>query len=352
MSVDLTARYLGLALKNPLVVAACSLTGKLDTLRRLEDAGAAAVVLPSLFEEQIEHDQMAVHNFYEGTSEAFPEAITFFPEVEDYNAGPDNYLRLVEGAKKSLGVPVVGSLNGTTVGGWVRYARLIEEAGADALELNVYFVATDPDEPSERVEARYVELVAEVRRSVSVPLAVKIGPFFSALPHVSRRLVVAGADGLVLFNRFLQPDIALETLRVEPHLVLSTSDELRLPLRWVAILRPYLKASLAANGGIHTPDDVLKVLLAGADVAMLASALYKQGPGHLRTLLDGARRWLEEHEYESVRQMRGSLSRANAPDPAAFERANYIKTLVEFSGKDPVALLTAPGDAEGGSHPR
>jgi dihydroorotate dehydrogenase (fumarate) len=348
MSVDLTARYLGLALKNPLVVAACSLTGKLDTLKRLEDAGAAAVVLPSLFEEQIEHDQMAVHDFYERTSEAFPEAITFFPEVEDYNAGPDTYLRHVGYAKKALSIPVVGSLNGTSVGGWVRYARLIEEAGADALELNVYFVATDPDETSAQVETRYAELVAEVRRSVSIPLAVKVGPFFSALPYVARRLVAAGADGLVLFNRFLQPDIALDTLRVEPRLVLSTSDELRLPLRWVAILRPHLKSSLAANGGIHTPEDVLKVLLAGADVAMLASALYKHGPGHLGDLLDGARRWLEEHEYTSVQQMRGSLSRANAPDPAAFERANYIKTLVEFSGGAPTALpAAAVGDTGG-----
>lgn len=343
MSVDLSTRYLGLTLKNPLVVAACTLTSKLDNLKRMEDAGASAVVLPSLFEEQIEHDQMAVHNFYERTSEAFPEAVTFFPEMEDYNAGPDSYLRHVEEARKALSIPVIGSLNGVSVGGWVRYARLIEEAGADALELNVYLVATNPDETSEQVESRYADLVFEVRKSVTIPLAVKIGPFFSSLPYASRRIIAAGADGLVLFNRFLQPDIVLETLRVEPHLVLSTSDELRLPLRWVAILRPLIDASIAANSGIHASEDVLKVLLAGADVAMIASALYKHGPNHIMTLLDGMNRWLEENDYVSVRQMQGSLSQANAPDPGAFERANYIKTLVEFSGTEISAQFATHG---------
>jgi dihydroorotate dehydrogenase (fumarate) len=352
MSVELSTRYLGLALKNPLVVSACSLTGDLETLRRLEDAGAAAAVLPSLFEEQIEHDQMAVHNFYESTSEAFPEALTFFPEVEDYNAGPGRYLEHLSAAKAALSIPVIASLNGVSTGGWLRHARLIQDAGADALELNVYFVATDPDETAEQIEARYVELVADVRRSVSIPLAVKIGPFFSALPNMARKLTKVGADGLVLFNRFLQPDIDLATLSVAPHLVLSTSDELRLPLRWVAILRPQLKASLAATTGVHTAEDVLKLLLAGADVAMLASALYKYGSGHLGAILAGVRSWLEEHEYESVSQMKGSLSRDNAPDPAAFERANYIKALVDFSGKEPAALSGPPGDKQGGNHPR
>lgn len=333
MSVDLTTRYLGLTLKNPLVVSACTLTGKLDTLKRFEDAGAAAAVLPSLFEEQIEHDEMAVNNFYESTGERFPEALSFFPEIDDYHTGPETYLKLVEDAKKSLSVPVVASLNGTSKGGWVRYAKLIQEAGADALELNVYFVATDPDETGAQVEQRYLDLVSEVRKSISIPLAVKIGPFFSSMPSMARRLTGAGADGLVTFNRFLQPDIDLETLRVAPHLVLSTSDELRLTLRWMAILRPLLpQTSLAGNSGVHTAEDVLKLLLAGADVTMIASAFYKHGPDHVGTLLAGLRSWLEEKEYESVAQLRGSLSQVNAPDPGAFERANYIKTLINFSG--------------------
>lgn len=337
MSVDLSTRYLGLTLKNPLVVSACPMTSQLDILRRLEDAGAAAAVLPSLFEEQIEHDEMAVHNFYETRTEAFPEAITYFPEVDGYNTGPELYLRQIEAAKAAVSIPIIGSLNGVSRGGWTRYARLIQDAGADALELNVYFVASDPEETTDHVESRYVELVTEVRQSVGIPLAVKIGPFFSSLPNMAQRLQQAGADGLVLFNRFLQPDIMLETLKVAPHLVLSNSDELRLPLRWIAILRPQLFISLGGNSGVHRPEDVLKLLLAGADATLLASALYKHGPSYLKTLLDGVRSWMEEREYESVEQMKGSLSRENAPDPAAFERANYIKTLVSFTSSEATA---------------
>jgi dihydroorotate dehydrogenase (fumarate) len=332
MSVDLRTRYLNLELANPLVVSACSLTGKVETLVRLEEAGAAAVVLPSLFEEQIEHDEMDVFNFYEDPANSFSEALSYFPEVEDYNSGPEVYLRHVEAAKAALTIPVIGSLNGTSQGGWVRYARLIQEAGADALELNVYYVVTDPKMTAAEVEERYLKLVAAVRESVSIPLAVKIGPYFSALPNMARRLVTAGADGLVLFNRFLQPDIDPETRSVTPNLVLSTSDELRLPLRWIAILRGQLRASLAATTGVHTAEDVLKMLLAGADVTMLASALYKRGPDHLRALLDGVRSWLEEREYLSVEQMKGSASQANSPNPDAFERSNYIKTLTTFIG--------------------
>ncbi len=334
MSRDLGTRYLGLSLKNPLVVSACTLTGQLDQLRRFEDSGAAAVVLPSLFEEQIEHDEMAVHDFYEAHADASPEAQSFFPEVADYNTGPERYLEHVAAAKRSLAIPVIGSLNGVSTGGWIRYARLIQEAGADALELNIYFVATDPDETSETVERRYLELVAAVRQAISIPLAVKIGPYFSALPNFARRLVQAGAEGLVLFNRFLQPDIALETLTVEPRLVLSHSDELRLPLRWIAILRPQLAASLAATTGVHRAADVIKLLLAGADVTMCASALYKHGPEHLLELLEGLDTWLGERDYASVEQLKGSLSQLNAPAPGAFERANYIKTLVNFTGSE------------------
>jgi len=331
MSVDLRTRYLGLELAHPVVVSACTLGSDLDNLKRMEDAGASAVVLPSLFEEQIKHDQLAVNEFYEFTSEKFPEALSFFPEIED-NSGPESYLQHVEAAKRSLSIPVIGSLNGTSVGGWTRYAKLIEEAGADALELNVYYVVTDVHLGSAGVEARYRDLVSEVRRSVSIPLAVKIGPYFNSLPNMASHLVSAGADGLVLFNRFYQPDIDLETLRVTPRLVLSNSEESRLPMRWIAILFGRIQASLAATTGVHQPEDVLKMLLAGADVTMVASALYKRGIDHLRTLVAGSRAWLEEREYASVEQMKGSVSQINAPDPEAFERSNYIKTLVEFTG--------------------
>ena len=334
MNVDLTTRYLGLALTNPLVISACSLTGKLDTLRQLEDAGAAAAVMPSLFEEQIEHDEMATYRFYEHGAESFPEALSYFPELDNYNTGPAAYLHHIEEAKRSLSIPVIGSLNGATTGGWVRYGRLIQEAGADALELNIYDVVTDPFQTGNDVESRYVDLVEAVREVVTIPIAVKLGPFFSSLPNMTLRLTRAGANGLVLFNRFLQPDIDLETLRVAPNLVLSTSSELRLPLRWIAILRAHFDTSLAATTGVHTALDAIKLLLAGADVTMMASALYQHGPNHVRTLIDGIRAWMVEKEYASVAQMKGSLSAINAPDPGAFERANYIKTLVNFTGTE------------------
>lgn len=334
MSVDLRTSYLGMELAHPVVVSACSLGFDPANLKRMEDAGASAIVLPSLFEEQIVHDQMAVHEFYEFTSEKFSEALSFFPEMDDYNTGPEAYLRLVEQAKRSLSVPIIGSLNGTSAGGWTRYAHLIQDAGADALELNIYHLVTDPGIDAQAAEARYLELVAELRKAVSIPLAIKLGPFFSALPHMATRLVEAGADGLVLFNRFYQPDIDLETLRVVPRLVLSTSDEVRLPMRWIAILSGRVQASLAATTGVHTPEDVLKLLLAGADVTMVASALYTRGIDHLRLLVDGVRSWLEEHDYTSVAQMKGSVSQANAQDPEAFERANYIRTLVDFTSSE------------------
>jgi dihydroorotate dehydrogenase (fumarate) len=332
MNVDLRTRYLGLELKNPLVVSACPMTAKVETLCRLEEAGAAAAVMPSLFEEQIVHDQMEFFEYYEDPANSFREALTYFPELETYDPGPDSYLRGIEAAKAAATIPVIGSLNGTSKGGWIRYARMIQEAGADALELNIYLVATDPEQTATDVEARYLELVQAVRDSVSIPMAVKIGPFFSSLPNLARRLEVAGADGLVLFNRFLQPDIDLETLTVRPNLVLSTSDELRLPLRWIAILRGQLGLSLAASSGVHTPQDVLKLLLAGADVTMTASALYQHGPEHIRRLLDGVQTWLVEKEYTSVAQMKGSVSQVNCRDPEGFERGNYVKTLTNFIG--------------------
>jgi dihydroorotate dehydrogenase (fumarate) len=334
MSVDLSTRYLGFELKNPLVVSACSLGNKLENLKRFEDAGAAAIVLPSLFEEQIEHDELAVHRFYERGSESFAEALSYFPELDDYSTGPESYLRLIEHAKESLEVPIIGSLNGTSLGGWTDYARLIEGAGADALELNVYLISTDPEMTAAEVEDRYLNLVHSVQEAISIPLAVKISPYFSSLPNMVRKLVRAGAAGLVLFNRFLQPDIDLDTLQVSPHLVLSTSVELRVPLRWIAILRPQTDASLAASSGVHTAADMVKLLLAGADVTMTASSLYQHGVTHLSTLLDGLNVWLAEKEYASVTQLKGSLSQVNAPDPDAFERANYIKTLISFGGAE------------------
>ena len=345
MSVDLRTRYLGMELRNPLVVSASPLGARIDTLCLLEEAGASAAVLPSLFEEQIDHDQMEAYSFYEDTANSFAEALSYFPEVEDQATGPDLYLRHLEAAKSALTMPIIASLNGTTRGGWTRYARMMQDAGADALELNVYYVATDPNHTADDVEARYIDLVHAVRGSIAIPLAVKIGPFFSSLPNMAGRLIATGADGLVLFNRFLQPDISLETLTVTPRLVLSSSDELRLPLRWIAILRGMTSKSLAATTGVHTAEDVLKMLLAGADVTMLASALIRHGPDHLRDLLDGVRCWLEEKEYRSVEQMKGSLSQINTPDPAAFERANYIKSLTSFIGN----AIWGLSDRDGGA---
>jgi dihydroorotate dehydrogenase (fumarate) len=331
--IDLATRYLGIPLAHPIVASASPLTGSLDSLRRLEDAGVAAVVLPSLFEEQIEHDEMSTHNLMLYGAELSPEARGFFPELQQYNTGPDRYLRLIADAKRSLDVPVIASLNGTTPGGWTGIARQCEQAGADAIELNVYFLAADVDDSSAAVEARYVDLVKLVAGQVRIPVAVKVAPYFSAMANMANRLAMAGARGLVLFNRFLQPDIELDELQVAPHLVLSTSDELRLALRWIAILRGRVRASLAATGGAHTSEDVLKLLLAGADCVMLASSLLKKGPAQVGTLVRGVEAWLAERGYESVEQMKGSLSQQACPDPGAFERANYMKALTTYTSE-------------------
>lgn len=331
MSVDLRTTYLGLRLESPLVPSASTLSSRIDNLKRLEDAGAGAIVMQSLFEEQIEHDELQVHRLLEMGSESFAEASTLFPELEDYNTGPDEYLRHLEASKKDLRVPVIGSLNGASEGGWVRYAKLIQDAGADALELNVYFVAADPNETGEQVERRYVDLVAAVRDSVSIPLAVKVGPYFSSMANMAVRLVDAGADGLVLFNRFLQPDIDLEALSVDSTLHLSTSEEALVPLRWIAILHGRIGCSLAATSGVHSAQDALKLVLAGADVAMMASALFLRGPEHLASVLDDVQTWLEEHDYASLEQAKGSVSQANVADPVAYARSNYMQMLVSFT---------------------
>jgi len=333
MSVDLGTTYLGLRLKNPLVIAACPLTQKLDVLRRLEAAGAAAAVLPSLFEEQIAHEEVELTRVHEHGADSFAEALTYFPEQDDFRFGPDNYLEHIEKAKKAVGIPIIASLNGISQGGWTRYARLMQDAGADALELNVYFIAADLSMAGQDVEQQYLDLVATVNQSVSIPLAVKVGPYFSSMGRLAKRLVEAGADGLVLFNRFLQPDINLDDLEVTPRLVLSRAHESLLPLRWIAILHGRISASLALTSGLHSADGMVKALLAGADVGMIASTLYQEGIEQVGGILDGLRTWMEEKEYDSVEQLKGSMSQENCPDPAAFERGNYMKALTSFTGE-------------------
>jgi dihydroorotate dehydrogenase (fumarate) len=329
--VNLTSRYLGMTLRTPLVASSSPLTGTLDGLRRLEDAGAAAVVLPSLFEEQLTADALAVHGALEAGTGIFAEALDYLPEQGSYDTGPDRHLDLLAAAKRALAIPVIASLNGTTLGGWVEHARLLEQAGADALELNLYQVAADPTHTSAELERRDLELVRAVRGEIAVPLAVKLSPYFTGLAHFAARLAEAGADGLVLFNRFYQPDLDLDTLEVAPHLVLSTSEELRLPLRWIGVLRGQLALSLAATSGVHRAEDALKALLAGADAAMLASALLLHGPGRIVELERGLLRWLTEREYDSVEQLKGSVSQRASADPEAFERANYLRTLRSFA---------------------
>ena len=331
MTPDLSTTYLGLHLRSPVVASASPLTGNLDSLRALERAGIGAAVLPSLFEEQIEHEEMDIHDLLEHGTFSFGEASDWFPELDDYSTGPDRYLTHLRNAKAALGVPVIASLNGISPGGWLRYARLCESAGADAIELNVYSVETDPDLSGAEVEARTVALVREVRAAVSVPLAIKVGPFYSAFAHMARQLGDAGADGLVLFNRFLQPDIDVDTLEISPWLSLSTEAELRLPLRWIAILHGRTSVDLAGTTGVHDWQGLLKLLLAGADAVMVASMALRRGPEAVSGLLDGLRAWMVEREYASVEQLKGSLSQASCPDPAAFERGNYMRALVSYA---------------------
>jgi len=324
---DLSTSYLGLSLASPVVASAGPMTGRTETLRRLEDAGAAAVVLPSVFEEDVLHASGELQAVLEQGTDAFAEAQTYLPEMGDFEHGPERALRLLEAAKQQLSIPVIASVNGSSAGGWTSYAKQLEDAGADALELNVYFIASDALVTPAQVRERYLGLVRAVREAVSVPLAVKVGPYFDATANTAAELQRAGADGLVLFNRFYQPDIDLETLDVAPTLDLSTSADLRLPLRWIAILYGQVPCSLAASGGVHTPDDVVKVLLAGADVAMSTSAVLRNGPEHIGVLRDGLAAWLAEHDYESVAQARGSVSRGAVPNPDAYERANYLAVL-------------------------
>ncbi len=332
MSVDLTTTYLGLELKNPLVASSTPMTGTLDGVRRLEEAGIGAIVLPSVFEEEIEHEAMEMQRLMERGTDSFAESLSgYFPEFEDYATRTESYLRHITEAREAVTIPVIGSLNGTTNGGWVNYAKRIEDAGADALELNVYLIPTDPETVGAEIEQRYLDLVWEVNEQVSIPVAVKVGPYFSSLPNMAVRLTEAGADAIVLFNRFYQPDIDLVELEVEPRVDLSSSQDLLLPLRWVALLTGRVDADFAVTSGVHTAADVIKSLLVGADVAMMASALLKNGAGHAATVLAEMEAWLDEHEYASVDQLRGSMAVGTAPNPDAFVRANYMKMLVTYT---------------------
>jgi dihydroorotate dehydrogenase (fumarate) len=327
MSVDLSTTYLGLQLRSPVVASASPLTGDLDALRRLEQAGAGAVVLPSLFEEQIEHESFAIDALLNHGADSYPESLSYLPELDDYDVGPARHLALVEEARERLSIPVIASLNGATPGGWVQYARHLESAGAHAIELNVYDVIVDHTLTAADVEARYLEVVEEVRAEVQVPLAVKLGPWFSSFGHFARALQHAGVDGLVLFNRLYQTDIDLDSLQVVPRLQLSTSADALLPLHWIGILRGFVSCSLAATSGVHRGEDAMKLLLAGADVTMMASALLIHGPERITATIDWIKTWMAEREYTSVDQLRGSVSRGNVPDPEVYERANYFQTL-------------------------
>ncbi len=327
MTLDTRTTYLGLDLKSPLVVSANPLTESIANLRRMEDAGAAAVVLFSLFEEQIRAEREALDHHLNYGTDSYAEALTYFPEPEQYHVGTAAYLQLIRDAKAALDIPVIASLNGVSLGGWVDFAREMEGAGADALELNIYWLPTDPDISGAQVEELYLSIVRAVKAAVNIPLAVKLSPFFSSFTHMALRLEEAGADALVLFNRFYQPDIDLETLEVRPNVILSTPQALRLPLTWIGLLYGRVKLDLAATSGVHTPEDVIKLVMAGANVTMTASALLRHGIEYLTTLDSGMRAWLEQNEYESIRQMRGSVSQINAADPGAFERAQYIRSL-------------------------
>jgi len=330
-TIDLSAHYLGLKLKNPLVASASPMCEDLANIRRMEDAGAGAVVLQSLFEEQIEIENDDLDRFLTESAESSAESVTHFPELTRRVRGPEEYLEHIQKCKQTVKIPVIASLNGSTKGGWVSYARQMEQAGADALELNIYYLPVDPRITGEQVEQTYIDLVKAVKAEVRIPVAVKLSPYFSSMANMAKKLDAAGADALVLFNRFYQPDYDLEALEVVPNLVLSSSHELLLRLHWTAVLYGQVKADLALTGGIHTATDVVKAMMAGAKVAMMTSALLKRGINYLDTLTTELLIWMGEHEYDSIRQMQGSMSRDAVPQPAAFERANYMKVLGSYS---------------------
>ena len=329
--MDISTKYLGLVLKSPLVVSSCPLCESVGNIRALEDAGVGAIVLPSLFEEQLALESQAVdYDLWRG-AESFPEALSYFPEMENYNLGPEGYLELIRGAKRAVRIPIIASLNGISSGGWTRYAQLMAQAGADAIELNVYSIVTDPTLSGSVMERTYCDLVRQVKQNVRIPVAVKLSPFFSAMAHMGQQLDEAGADALVLFNRFYQPQFDIDSLEVVPSLTLSRPEELLLRLHWVAILFGNVKADLAITGGVHSAQDVLKSVMSGASTAMMASALLQNGISHAATVLRELTRWMEDHEYESIRQMWGSMSQRSVSNPAAFERSNYMRVLSSYT---------------------
>jgi dihydroorotate dehydrogenase (fumarate) len=333
MSVDLTTTYLGLKLRSPLAASSSPLCKDIGNILRLEDAGASAVVLHSLFEEQIQLESGELDRFLSESAESYSEAASYFPELGSYNLGPEPYLEHLRKAKESVDIPVIGSLNGISTGGWIRYAQMMEQAGADALELNIYFLPTDLELTSQKIEDTYCDLLSHIKASVRIPVSVKLGPFFTAFGNFAMRLDSAGADGLVLFNRFYQPDFDIETLEVVPNLVLSDSDELRLRLHWVALLHNRIRPDLAITGGVHTAEDVVKGIMAGARCTMMTSAILRHGIPYLEKIEEDLIDWMEEHEYESISQMRGSMSAQSVAEPAAFERANYMKVLSSYTLK-------------------
>lgn len=324
---DLSTTYLGLKLRTPLVPSASPLSQETDSIRRLEDAGAAAIVLYSLFEEQLRQERLELDHHLSAGTESFAESLTFFPQPGEFRLGPEGYLHHIRKAKEAVSIPVIASLNGATVGGWTEYARQIEQAGADALECNIYSIPADLNLTAAEVEQTYLDIVRAVKSAVSIPVAVKLSPFFSSMGNMAKRLDEAGANGLVLFNRFYQPDIDLDELEIKPNVLLSTPQALRLPLTWIGILYGRIKANLAATSGVHDPEDVIKLLMVGADVTMLCSTLLRNGISHLRYIEQGLLEWMEKHEYESVRQMKGSMSQLRCSDPTAFERSQYMRAV-------------------------
>lgn len=339
MSVNLSTRYLGLTLKNPIVAGASPLTKNVASIQKLDEAQVGAIVVSSLFEEQIEMESQQLDHFLTYGTQSFGEALSYLPEKQNYHVDAQEHLEIIEKAKKMISVPLIASLNGMSDGGWTEYARRMEDAGADALELNVYFLPTNPDVPGVVIEQKYLDILKSVKAKVRIPVSIKIGPYFSSIAHMSKRLVEAGADGLVFFNRFYQPDIDLEKLEVVPNVVLSRPYAFRTPLRWVAVLYGRLQTDFAITSGVHTHEDVLKAMMAGAQVVEIAAEFLQQGMGRVKEMLTGMTKWMEENEYVSIAQMLGSMSQKNAPDPMAFERSQYMKALQSYNA-DPTGRLT------------
>lgn len=328
--MDLTTKYLGLSLKNPLVASASPLSKEIDNFKKLEDAGVAAVVMYSLFEEQLILEQRELHYHTSQHADSMAEALSFFPDPDEYKLGPEEYLEHISKAKKAVSIPVIASLNGKTSGGWTEYAKKMQEAGADAIELNIYNIPSDAGKSASDIEANYIDILAGVKSAVSIPVAIKLSPFFSNMANMAKRLDDAGANGLVLFNRFYQPDINLNELEIEPHVDLSNSADMRIPMRWIAILKDKINADLAATSGIHTGEDMVKMLMVGANVTMVCSALLKNGISYAKTMLDQMKAWMETKDYQAVQQMQGSMSQSKIGNPADFERAHYMKAITNY----------------------